>query len=72
MNKRYELSFRMPLDVTEVNVYHEDDYYPRCPRCRLSIEREFMRYCDRCGQRLSWKRFHDVRLIVKNKVAKND
>ena len=29
--------------------------YPVCPRCGVSVERDFQSYCDSCGQRLDWK-----------------
>lgn len=46
-------SYRSPLPVTESHSF-PDGNYPICPRCRLTLPREYMRYCDRCGQRLSW------------------
>lgn len=49
--------YRIPLPVTEVLALHHGDSYPLCPRCRTSMEREYMHYCDRCGQRLGWELF---------------
>ena len=40
-----------------------DSYY-RCPRCKITMEREFIRYCDRCGQCLDWSR-HDWAKIIR-------
>lgn len=51
------VSYRRPLPITEVVVLKSGSCYPRCPRCRLSIDREYMNYCDRCGQRLEWREF---------------
>ena len=34
-----------------------DSYFPVCPNCNCTLEREFQSYCDRCGQRLSWSLF---------------
>ena len=51
------VSYRLPLLVTEVVVLNSGSCYPRCPRCGLSIDREYMNYCDRCGQRLEWRKF---------------
>ena len=48
------VSYRIPLPVTEVLVLAHGDNYPICPRCDYTIEREYMNYCDRCGQRLGW------------------
>ena len=46
--------YRVPLPVTEVMVYGDGDSYPVCPRCDCTLDREYMRFCDRCGQRLFW------------------
>ena len=32
----------------------------RWPRCGISMEREYQRFCDRCSQRLNWSGFDDV------------
>lgn len=37
--------------------------YPICPRCDCTLDREYMQYCDRCGQRLSWERFDTAAVI---------
>jgi len=47
-------SYRIPLPVTKVIVYSCGTAYPICPRCLLSLEREYQAFCDRCGQRLNW------------------
>ena len=55
-----ELSFRTPMQVLAVRRYPacpELSTYPLCPRCNLPMEREYQRYCDHCGQALSWKDF---------------
>ena len=31
--------------------------YPVCPNCHCTFEREYQRYCDRCGQKLAWNLF---------------
>lgn len=48
------LSYRIPFPVREVVRYINQGCYPLCPRCKCSLEREYMNFCDRCGQRLSW------------------
>lgn len=50
----YALLFRIPKPVTEFRRYTRGGGYPVCPNCRSSLEREFMAFCDRCGQRLYW------------------
>ena len=52
-----ELSFRNSLRVTEYIVIKGHDLYPLCPRCQISLEREYMQFCNNCGQKLSWNKF---------------
>lgn len=53
---------RIPLPVTKVIAYTSTTY-PVCPRCDLSLEREYMSFCDRCGQRLNWDLFEHAKVI---------
>lgn len=46
--------YRIPLPVCKVVVYCSGDSYPVCPRCDCTIDREYMNFCDRCGQCLAW------------------
>ena len=51
------LSYRIPMNVTDAMVFPrwpQDDIYYRCPRCQKLLDREFMAYCDYCGQCLDW------------------
>lgn len=50
------ISYRLPRTVVEIVIYNSGDGYPVCPRCKTPIEREYMRFCDRCGQKLDWSR----------------
>ena len=52
-----ELAFRTPMCVTKIRMYSSDGAYPVCPKCDVSMEREYQRFCDRCGQRLDWKSY---------------
>ena len=54
------ISYRIPLEVAKVVMYPNGISFPECPRCKVTIEREYMRFCDRCGQRLGWKKFNHV------------
>lgn len=59
------LAYRVPMMVKDmVAFYHfpEDDVYYRCPRCQQLLEREFIAYCDRCGQCLDWRDYKKARL----------
>ena len=50
------VSYRIPLPVTKVIAY-TNTTYPVCPRCAVSLGREYMSFCDRCGQKLNWDLF---------------
>lgn len=62
------LTYRRPKPVRDLIVYtatlHSDSYYV-CPRCRISIDREFTAYCDRCGQCLNWEGYEHARVLYK-------
>ena len=47
--------YRMKRPVTEVMLFPDGNGYYVCPRCHVTMEREFMHFCDRCGQHLDWK-----------------
>jgi len=51
------ITYRIPLPVTKIAVYARNDTYPICPRCSTSLDREYMSFCDRCGQKLNWDLF---------------
>jgi hypothetical protein len=53
------LSYRTPMRIREMLVLSWTSYY-RCPRCEKTLDREFMRYCDRCGQCLDWKGYQNA------------
>ncbi len=62
-----ELSFRMPMTVTEVMVFTDKESYAVCPQCKTTLPREYMRYCDRCGQHLCWKHFGKAAVVFVKK-----
>ncbi len=47
-------SYRVSMPVTEGLLLQNSVYY-YCPRCRCPLDREYMAFCDRCGQKLSWR-----------------
>ena len=61
---RIPLSYRIGLQVTKV-IYlpHYGHTYPLCPRCNSSLEREYVRFCDRCGQRLLWDHLDHAEVV---------
>ena len=54
--------YRTPIQVTHLHRFRDTDYYI-CPRCNTTMEREFMPFCDRCGQCLSWKYYRKAVII---------
>ena len=59
----HALSYRLPLPVLEVVVFHSRDGYSVCPRCDSLLDREYMRFCDRCGQHLAWELLDHARVV---------
>lgn len=51
----HAVSYRIPLPVTEIVQFRSGDSYCVCPRCDRLLDREYMGYCDCCGQRLAWE-----------------
>lgn len=64
------MSFRMELPVKEVMIFSNGDAYYVCPRCRITLEREFMAYCDRCVQCLGWKKYKQADVIYPGHYGK--
>lgn len=58
-----ELSFRAAMTVTQIRMFPTDGAFPVCPRCRISLDREYQRFCDHCGQCLSWKGYKRAQII---------
>lgn len=58
-------SYRRPMQVREYILYRStfggDSAYYLCPRCDITMEREYQAYCDRCGQKLGWNRIHQAK-----------
>lgn len=66
-------AFRNPMVVNKIlifyNCYGETGYYV-CPRCEVSLERDFVSYCDRCGQALDWKQYKKATRIFSERSIK--
>lgn len=60
-----EISFRQPMPVSEVFLFSSGNSYSVCPRCHLTLEREYQCFCDRCGQALDWSAFAEATIISK-------
>jgi len=66
-------SYRIPLKVKEVKVLGFSGEYAVCPKCKATIDREYISYCDRCGQHLDWTCFEDAEIVptLAQKLQKN-
>ena len=60
MGWRRAEEYRRSMPVRQVFRSRNGEAYPICPRCHRSMDREYMRFCDRCGQRLGWRGFAQV------------
>ena len=63
---RSVMGYRQAMSVKEILVFASsegDAGYYVCPRCSITLDREFMAYCDRCGQRLGWHGYENARII---------
>ena len=52
-------TYRRMMPVREYILYPSyfgtESAFFLCPRCNITMEREYQSYCDRCGQRLGWR-----------------
>ena len=59
--------YRQPLAITEIRVYRGGTgitAFPVCPRCGVTLEREYQRFCDRCGQLLEWRSYGRAAIVL--------
>ena len=57
-------TFRWPMKVKEVCIFQQGASFPRCPRCGITMEYEYQRFCKTCGQRLDWSEYDDAKLLL--------
>ena len=55
---------RMPMAVVESRFFCGLGCYPVCPYCKLTLDREYQHFCDRCGQELDWKDYSNAIIIL--------
>ena len=55
--------YRMELPIKAVMVFPHGYAYYVCPRCGITLEREFVAYCDRCGQHLDWSGYKKATVV---------
>ena len=54
--------FRIPKLVSDLMIFPDTSFFV-CPQCGITLEREFMKYCDCCGQCLNWKNYKKPRIV---------
>lgn len=60
-----ELRYRQPMRVSEIMVLtltHGQTGFAICPRCKLTMEYDYVSFCGRCGQHLDWSRYRHAAL----------
>lgn len=50
--------FRKPIYVMNNVIFYGKYSFPICPKCGAILDREYQRYCDRCGQALNWEKYN--------------
>lgn len=62
-----QLEYRKPKRVKSVICFasSSNEMFAVCPTCKSLLDREYMGYCDVCGQKLSWQDFEDAEIIYK-------
>lgn len=66
-------SFRIPMRVNKYIYLSRAEHptcFPVCPQCEMSLEREYQKYCDRCGQCLSWRSYDQAVQVIHGKSSK--
>lgn len=58
----YFTSYRLKMKICKAIHLSDGDYY-LCPRCTVSLDRDFQAYCDRCGQRLDWSDYTKSQIV---------
>lgn len=75
LNPLLALSYRRPMRIRELMVFPDmrpmDSYYV-CPRCQITLEREFVKYCDRCGQCLDWTTYQQAKIVYPGRKKRGD
>ena len=64
------LSYRTPMMITELMEFptmRGVNAYYICPRCGITLDREYQSYCDRCGQHLDWRRCNRAKVVKQGK-----
>ena len=61
-------AYRIPMLIKKVMIIKDGKQnlgYYICPRCDVSMEREFTAFCDRCGQALNWREYKKAERVYR-------
>ena len=61
--------YRIKMKVSAA-IQLRDGVYYYCPRCKITLDREYQAYCDRCGQRLDWRGLRKVPVLKPGQFPK--
>ena len=57
------IRYRIPMEVSCVMKFNSGHCLPVCPNCISTISREYMAFCDRCGQKLGWSKLDKATIV---------
>lgn len=62
-----QLAYRRPKRIKTVVCFANSslEKFAVCPTCGHLLDREYMGFCDVCGQNLSWRNFDCAKVIYK-------
>lgn len=68
---REELSYRIPMRVREKFYFTHGwlfdgparDVYSVCPRCGISMDCDYHKFCCYCGQKLDWRGYEQTKAL---------
>ena len=55
-------SYRSAMRIKDAILFGDEYICYCCPRCNISLDREFISFCDRCGQKLDWTKYRQAKL----------
>ena len=58
------ISYRTKLPIKEKILYeNQNSIYAVCPRCKGTVDRDYVKYCTICGQRISWANWGKTSIV---------
>lgn len=55
--------YRVSIPVQTIIHYPNESDYPLCPRCGCSLDREYLSFCNCCGQKLAWSKLKNATVL---------